>query len=71
MEELGAGCFTPSGAYCEGHRLIAEVLSLDGTKAERVAAEVFSLEDAHAAGKLLFEKSEELLIEARKKIEGE
>lgn len=71
MEELGAGCFTPSGAYCEGHHLIAEVLSLDGTKAERVEAEVFSLEDAHAAGRLLFEKSEELLIEARKKIEGE
>ncbi|HJJ44829.1 MAG TPA: hydroxymethylbilane synthase [Methanocorpusculum sp.] len=70
MEELGVGCFTPFGAYCQGGRLLAEVLSLDGKRAERVESDVPSLEAAHAIGRAFYERAKYLIDEARDKIEG-
>lgn len=70
MEELGVGCFTPFGAYCQGGRLLAEVLSLDGRRAERVESDVPSLEAAHAIGRAFYERAKYLIDEAREKIEG-
>ena len=32
MEQLGGGCYTPQGIFCREGHLIAEVLSLDGTR---------------------------------------
>jgi hydroxymethylbilane synthase len=51
MEQVGAGCFTPMGIYCKDGHLIAEVLSLDGTKTERREMKIGTLEEARAAGK--------------------
>jgi hydroxymethylbilane synthase len=65
IEELGAGCFTPVGVYClEGH-LIAEVLSLDGKRTERIEEDVADTEGARACGRLLAGKAKDLLEEAR------
>ena len=69
MEELGIGCFTPFGAYCQGGRVLAEVLSPDGKRAERVESEVPSLEAAHAIGRAFYERAKYLIDEAREKIE--
>ncbi|HWS21382.1 MAG TPA: hydroxymethylbilane synthase, partial [Methanoregula sp.] len=44
MEQLGGGCFTPLGIYCHDGHLIAEVLSLDGARTERLEANVQSIE---------------------------
>jgi len=65
MEELGADCFTPVGAYCQGGRILAEVLSPDGTKSQRVESEVPCLEAAHAIGHELRNKAKDLLAECR------
>ena len=70
MEELGVGCFTPFGAYCQGGRVLAEVLSPDGKRAERVESEVPSLEAAHAVGRAFYERAKYLIDEARENIEG-
>ncbi|HJJ36243.1 MAG TPA: hydroxymethylbilane synthase [Methanocorpusculum sp.] len=61
MEELGADCFTPVGIYSQGGRILAEVLSPDGTKSQRVESEVPSLEAAHAIGHELRKRSADLL----------
>jgi hydroxymethylbilane synthase len=65
LEELGAGCFTPVGIYCREGHLVAEVLSLDGKRTERVEEEVADAETARACGRLLAEKAKDLLAEAR------
>jgi hydroxymethylbilane synthase len=63
--ELGAGCFTPVGVYCREGHLVAEVLSLDGKRTEKVEEQVADLVAARAVGKLLAEKAGDLLAEAR------
>ena len=65
IEELGAGCFTPVGVWCKGGHLVAEVLSLDGKRTEKVEEEVADVEAARACGRLLAEKAKDLLAEAR------
>jgi hydroxymethylbilane synthase len=70
IEELGAGCFTPVGVYCHAGHLIAEVLSLDGKRTERVEEQVGGPDAARACGKLLAEKARDLLVEARALTEG-
>lgn len=70
MEEIGGGCFTPTGVYCQGGRLLAEVLSLDGTKARRVEGQVFTLEEARAVGCALKKEAAELIEAARLVVEG-
>ena len=70
MEEIGGGCFTPYGIYCQGGRLAAEVLSLDGTKSCRVDGLISSVEEAHGVGREIRERAAELIEEARLVVEG-
>ncbi len=65
MEEIGGGCFTPMGIFCENQHLTAEVLSLDGTRAERITADVMDLEGAKIAGIKLRTVAAELIAEAK------
>jgi hydroxymethylbilane synthase len=65
ITELGAGCFTPVGVYCREGHLVAEVLSLDGKRTEKVEEQVADLEAARACGRLLAGKARDLLDEAR------
>ena len=68
MEQLGGGCFTPLGIYCHHGHLIAEVLSLDGTRTERIDSDVKSIEQARELGKLLHERAKDLIDDAYKKL---
>jgi hydroxymethylbilane synthase len=68
MEQLGGGCFTPLGIYCHHGYLIAEVLSLDGTRTERIDTDVKSIEHARDLGKLLHERAKDLIDDAYKKL---
>ena len=68
MEQLGGGCFTPLGIYCHHGHLIAEVLSLDGTRTERIDTDVKSIEQAREMGKLLHERAKDLIDDAYKKL---
>jgi hydroxymethylbilane synthase len=68
MEQLGGGCFTPLGIYCHHGHLIAEVLSLDGTRTERIDTDVKSIEQARELGKLLHERAKDLIDDAYKKL---
>lgn len=70
LEEVGGGCILPFGAYSQGGRILAEVLSLDGKRAVRVESEVPSLEAAHAIGRELRRKASDLIEDARKSIDG-
>jgi hydroxymethylbilane synthase len=65
IEELGAGCFTPVGVYCREGHLVAEVLSLDGKRTEKVEEGVADLDAARACGRRLAERAKDLLAEAR------
>ena len=65
LEELGGGCFTPIGVYCRDGHLIAEVLSLDGRRTERIEEDVADTDAARVCGKRLAEKAADLLAEAR------
>ena len=71
MEEIGGGCFTPQGIYCQGGKLLAEILSLDGAKSCRVEGAVSSIEEARAIGRELKERAAELIEAARRTVEGE
>jgi len=68
MEQLGGGCFTPLGIYCHHGHLIAEVLSLDGMRTERIDTDVKSIEQARELGKLLHERAKDLIDDAYKKL---
>ncbi len=68
MEELGGDCFTPIGAYCQGNRILAEVLSPDGMRAQRVESDVPCLEVAHAIGHELKRRAAEILAECKEKV---
>ncbi|MGA2104717.1 MAG: hydroxymethylbilane synthase [Methanoregula sp.] len=64
MEQIGAGCFTPMGIYCKNGHLIAEVLSLDGKRTERIEKNVGTLDEARAEGTALRSKANELIADA-------
>jgi hydroxymethylbilane synthase len=68
MEELGGGCFTPLGIYCRTGHLIAEVLSLDGRRTERIETDVPSIEKAREQGLILRERAQNLINEAYAKL---
>jgi hydroxymethylbilane synthase len=68
MEQLGGGCFTPLGIYCKGGHLIAEVLSLDGIRAERVETDVKTIEEAREQGRQLRARAQDLIDEAHKQL---
>jgi len=64
MEQVGAGCFTPMGIYCKAGHLVAEVLSLDGKRAERIDEDIGTIEEARAQGKALRARAGSLIAEA-------
>ena len=64
MEQLGGGCYTPLGIYCRAGHLIAEVLSLDGTRTERIETDVKTIDEAREQGRLLKSKAQDLIDEA-------
>ncbi|MGA9087093.1 MAG: hydroxymethylbilane synthase [Methanoregula sp.] len=64
MEQVGAGCFTPMGIYCKEGHLIAEVLSLDGKRTERIEKKIGTLDEARAQGKTLRERAGDLIADA-------
>lgn len=68
MEQVGAGCFTPMGIYCKDGHLTAEVLSLDGKRAERIEKEIGTLEEARAEGSAFRARAAGLIAEAYEKL---
>jgi hydroxymethylbilane synthase len=68
MEQLGGGCFTPLGIYCKAGHLIAEVLSLDGRRSERIDTDVTTIEEARERGRQLHATAQDLINEAYKKL---
>jgi hydroxymethylbilane synthase len=64
MEEVGGGCYTPQGIYCREGHLIAEVLSLDGSRQVRLEEKISGTEDARRCGRLLRGEAEDLIREA-------
>jgi hydroxymethylbilane synthase len=64
MEQLGGGCFTPLGVYCRAGHLIAEVLSLDGRRTERIETDIQSIERAREQGRILRGRAQDLINEA-------
>jgi hydroxymethylbilane synthase len=67
MEQLGGGCFTPLGIFCHKGHLIAEVLSLDGTRTERIETDVQSIEQAREQGRQLHARAKDLIDDAYRK----
>ncbi|KAF1078285.1 hydroxymethylbilane synthase [Methanogenium sp. MK-MG] len=65
MEEIGGGCFTPQGVFCEDGFLLAEVLSLDGSRYERVEDNGDSVEEGRLIGRKLHNIGRDLIEEAR------
>lgn len=68
MEQLGGGCFTPLGIYCRDGHLIAEVLSLNGARTERIEADVKTIEEARDQGRTLRARAQDLIDEAHRKL---
>ncbi len=68
MEHLGGGCFTPLGIYCKAGHLIAEVLSLDGTRTERIETDVNTIEEAREQGRGLRLRAQDLIDEAYRQL---
>ena len=68
MEEVGGGCFTPQGIYCQNGNLIAEILSLDGEIYERIEEHVENTDDARRIGAELRDRSLNLILDAKEKL---
>jgi hydroxymethylbilane synthase len=68
MEQLGGGCYTPLGIYCRAGHLIAEVLSLDGSRTERIDTDVQSIDEAREQGRHLKERAQDLIEDACKQL---
>lgn len=68
MEQLGGGCFTPLGIFCKSGHLIAEVLSLDGTRTERIEVDIPTIEVAREEGRKLKATAQGLIDDAYKQL---
>jgi hydroxymethylbilane synthase len=68
MEQLGGGCYTPLGIYCRAGHLIAEVLSLDGKRTERIETDVKTIDEARDQGRLLKGRAQDLIDDACKQL---
>jgi hydroxymethylbilane synthase len=68
MEELGGGCFTPIGCWCQGDRVIAEVLSLDGDRWVRREATLDGDAAAREFGRALRDEAADLVREAYQRL---
>jgi hydroxymethylbilane synthase len=64
MEQLGGGCFTPLGIYCHDGHLIAEVLSLDGSRTERIEKDIKNIGQAREQGRHLHTRARDLIEDA-------
>ena len=64
MEQVGGGCFTPQGIFCRQGHLIAEVLSLDGTRSDWIVENVTSILEAVEIGVQFRDTASELIEEA-------
>ncbi|MBP2132657.1 hydroxymethylbilane synthase [Methanomicrobium sp. W14] len=68
MEEIEGGCFTPQGVYCCDGFLIAEVLSLDGKRYQRIEDNGETTEEGRLIGKKLKAMAYDLIEEARSEL---
>jgi hydroxymethylbilane synthase len=68
MEELGGGCFTPLGVFSCNGRVVAEVLSLDGNRAERSEGMVTGRDDTVEFARELLGRSRGLISDAYEKL---
>ena len=68
MEQRGGGCYTPLGIYCHKGHLIAEVLSLDGKRTERIETDVLTIEQAREQGRQLHVRAKDLIDDAYQKL---
>ncbi|MDD1678865.1 MAG: hydroxymethylbilane synthase [Methanomicrobiales archaeon] len=68
MEEIGGGCFTPLGIYCEHSYLMIEALSLDGSRWKRLEGDVQSEPEARDLGRRLKEQAADLIAEAQARV---
>ena len=68
MEQLGGGCYTPLGIYCCAGHLIAEVISLDGKRTERIETDVQTIEQGRKQGKQLHIQARDLIADAYRKL---
>ena len=68
MEAVGGGCFTPQGIYCRNGHLIAEILSLDGSRSVRLEEEIDSPKKARDCGARLRSEGLDLIREAYEKL---
>lgn len=68
MEQLGGGCYTPMGIYCRAGHLIAEILSLDGIRTERMETDVQSIEQAREQGRQFHATAKDLIDDAYRKL---
>jgi hydroxymethylbilane synthase len=64
MEAVGGGCATPMGIYCRQGHLVAEVLSPDGSRTERLEVDVATPEEARHQGEILRDRAKELIAMA-------
>jgi hydroxymethylbilane synthase len=64
MEEIGGGCYTPLGIFCQDLFLIAEVLSLEGNRVFRLEKQVTGLPDARRFGEEVRNGAGDLIHEA-------
>lgn len=64
MEEIGGGCFTPLGIFCEQGHLIVELLSIDGTRGKRFEGDVKNEMEARDLGRKMKEQGADLIAEA-------
>ncbi len=69
MEEIGGGCFTPQGVFCENGFLIAEVVSLDCTRWERIEDNGEDIDDARFIGQKLRGMGYSIIKEAKAELE--
>lgn len=68
MEEVGGGCFTPQGIFCQNGHLIGEILSLEGDRQVRIEGDVASLDEARACGRRLRMEGKTLIREAYERL---
>jgi hydroxymethylbilane synthase len=69
MEQVGGGCFTPLGIYCREGRLLVEVLSLDGTRWERIDQSVSDRDEAQWCGTVMRIRGADLIREAYERLQ--
>lgn len=68
MEEIGGGCYTPLGIFCQDQYLIAEVLSLEGDRVFRHGEKLTDPDAARRFGSKVREGAGELIQEAYERL---